>query len=130
MMSSLFKAPTMRMSSNVSHRSFCRSMRKIVSKSVGDGTPIEPSPLKFDSIEDFFSHNADKYTIEQLQKPYSTEVGVFIGQFKSMLDADSPRIYKAILNGFVLGRLELDGESIETTRSRTLAQVKEKLTSH
>jgi hypothetical protein len=98
-----------------------------VRKSGIDDTSFGP---KFDSIEDFFSHNAGKYTIGQFEKPYSEEVGEFISQFKTMVDADSPRIYKAILNGFVMGKFEFVGETIETTHARTLSQVKEKLASH
>lgn len=119
----------LRLSSDESHRSFCRM--KLVSKHAISDAPFM---LRFDSIGDFYTHNADKYTVSQLRNPDSVEMTDFLSQLKIMVDVrPRPRIgvsnwmYAVILRSFINGNSCFSNEDFERTRARTLDSVRERM---
>lgn len=122
----------LRMSSDESYRRFCRN--KLVSKGAINDSPFK---LKFNSIEEFYSHNADKYTLAECRNPdpENRETVVdFLSQFKLMVVAESHLhpgafswVYRTILYGFIYGECSFSNESEDKTRLHTLEYVIAKL---
>lgn len=110
----------LRLSSNESYRSFCRM--KLVSKYAINEAPFQ---LRFDSIGDFYTYNADKYTISQLRNPDSVEMVDFLSQYKIMV-AEKIHLYPGIF-GWMYKTILISYIGGNISPSSTLGSVREKI---